>query len=78
MIGLLVIAGLNTVVSLIYYLRVAKTACIDPPPDTRGPVAIGILPAAYVLTVALPVLYYGILPNQMLNVAADAVKQLLM
>jgi NADH-quinone oxidoreductase subunit N len=78
MIGLLVIAGLNTVVSLIYYLRVAKTVCIDPPPDTRGPASIGILPAAYVLIVAIPVVYYGILPAQMLKVAAAAARQLLM
>ena len=30
MIGLLVIAGINTAISLIYYLRVAKSVCIDP------------------------------------------------
>jgi NADH-quinone oxidoreductase subunit N len=78
MIGLLVIAGLNTVISLIYYLRVAKTVCIDPPADTRGPVSIGLLPAAYVLIVAIPVLYYGILWTSVLKVAEDATKQLLM
>ena len=38
MMGLLVIAGVNTVVSLIYYLRVAKVMCMDPEPETRGPV----------------------------------------
>ena len=37
--------------------------CIDPEPDDRGPVSIGLLPAAYVLVVALPVLIYGILPE---------------
>jgi NADH-quinone oxidoreductase subunit N len=78
MIGLLVIAGINTAISLIYYLRVAKTVCIDAEPDTRGPVSIGLLPAAYVLVVALPVLYYGILPTRALEVAAQASKQLLM
>jgi len=78
MIGLLVIAGVNTAISLIYYLRVAKTVCIDPEPDTRGPVSIGLLPAAYVLVVALPVLYYGILPSRVLDVATEAAKQLLM
>jgi NADH-quinone oxidoreductase subunit N len=78
MIGLLVIAGFNTAISLVYYLRVAKTVCIDPEPDTRGPVSIGLLPAAYVLVVALPVMYYGILPNGALEVATEAAKQLLM
>ena len=38
MIGLLVIAGINTAISLIYYLRVAKVVCIDPEPTDRGPV----------------------------------------
>lgn len=78
MIGLLVIAGFNTAISLVYYLRVAKTVCIDAEPDTRGPVAIGLLPAAYVLVIALPVLYYGILPNGALDVATEAAKQLFM
>ena len=54
MIGLLVIAGINTVISLIYYLRVAKVVCMDPEPETRGPVSLGVLPATYVLVVALP------------------------
>jgi NADH-quinone oxidoreductase subunit N len=78
MIALLVIAGINTVISLIYYLRVAKTVCIDPEPESRGPVAIGLLPAAFVLVVALPVLYYGILPGRVMEVAEQAARQLLM
>jgi len=78
MITLLVIAGLNTVISLIYYLRVAKTVCMDPEPETRGPVSLGLLPAAYVLLVALPVLYYGILPQTLTHLAQQASAQLLM
>jgi len=73
-----VIAGLNTVISLIYYLRVAKTVCMDPEPETRGPVSLGLLPAAYVLLVALPVLYYGILPQTLTHWAQQASAQLLM
>jgi NADH-quinone oxidoreductase subunit N len=78
MIALLVIAGINTAISLVYYLRVAKTVCIDPEPDTRGPVSIGLLPAAYVLILAIPIVYYGILPTRVVDVAAEAAKQLLM
>ena len=63
MIALLVIAGINTAISLIYYLRVAKVVCIDPEPADRGPVSIGLLPAAYVLVVSLPVLYLRHLPG---------------
>lgn len=78
MIGLLVIASINTAISLIYYLRVAKVVCVDPEPDTRGPVAIGVLPAAYVLAVAIPVLYYGLLPGRLTEIATQASQQLLM
>ena len=78
MMSLLVIAGLNTVISLIYYLRVAKVVSIDPEPETRGPVTLGILPTAYVLVVAIPVLYYGLLPGTILDIAHQATQQLFM
>ncbi|MEX2316974.1 MAG: NADH-quinone oxidoreductase subunit N [Pirellulales bacterium] len=78
MIALLVIAGLNTAVSLVYYLRVAWTVCVDPEPNTRGPVSIGFLPALYVLLVSAPVLYYGINPTALLDWARAASQQLLM
>jgi len=77
MITLLVIAGLNTVVSLIYYLRVAKVVCMDPEPDTRGTVTFGILPTAYVFVVTLPVLVYGIVPARLTEIARQASEQLL-
>jgi NADH-quinone oxidoreductase subunit N len=75
MMSLLIIAGLNTVISLIYYLRVAKVVTIDPEPETRGPVTLGILPTAYVLVVAIPVLYYGLLPGKILDIAHQAAQQ---
>jgi NADH-quinone oxidoreductase subunit N len=77
MIGLLVIAGINTAISLVYYLRVAKTVCIDAEPATRGPVSLGLLPAAYVLIVSLPVLIYGIYPEPIQRIAEQATKHLL-
>jgi NADH-quinone oxidoreductase subunit N len=78
MIGLLVIAGINTAISLIYYLRVAKVICIDPEPMDRGPVSIGLVPAVYLLVVAVPVILYGILPSRILDLARAASEQLLM
>jgi NADH-quinone oxidoreductase subunit N len=78
MMSLLVIAGFNTVISLIYYLRVAKVVTIDPEPENRGPVTVGLLPTAYVLVVAIPVLYYGILPYGILDIARQATQQLFM
>jgi NADH-quinone oxidoreductase subunit N len=74
---LLVIAGVNTAISLIYYLRVAKVACIDPAPEGRGTISLGVLPAAYVLIVTLPVLIYGILPGPVLKIAQEATRNLL-
>jgi NADH-quinone oxidoreductase subunit N len=78
MIALLVIAGINTAISLIYYLRVAKVVCIDPEPVDRGPVSIGLVPATYVLVVALPVLIYGILPARILELTRAATERLFM
>ena len=78
MIGLLVIAGFNTAISLVYYLRVAKVVCIDPPASEQSTVNIGVLPTVYVLVVAIPVLIYGIIPEQLLEVARQATQQLLM
>jgi NADH-quinone oxidoreductase subunit N len=77
MIALLVIAGLNTAVSLVYYLRVAKIACIDPPTSDRGPVSIGFLPAVYVLVVAIPVLYFGVNPARLIEWVNAASQQIL-
>ena len=78
MIALLVIAGINTAISLVYYLRVAKVMCIDVPPADRGPVSIGFLPAVFVFVVALPVLYFGMIPARIFEIATHASQQLLM
>jgi NADH-quinone oxidoreductase subunit N len=59
----MVAAAINTAISLVYYLRVAKTMCIDPQPDTSLPVELGFLPATYVLAMTVPVVVFGILPN---------------
>ena len=76
MIFVFVVAGLNTAISLVYYLRVAKTMCIDPEPDSRGPVSIGFLPGAYVLIISLPIIVFGILPDRFAQWANMAVSQL--
>ena len=78
MMGLFVIAGINTVISLIYYLNVAKIVCIDSEPETRGPMSLGVLPVTYALIVALPVLIYGIAPAQLTEIAHQAAAQLMM
>ncbi len=75
MITALVIAGLNTAISLIYYLRVVKKMCIDPESDSRGPVSLGFLPVAYVLVVSAPVLIFGLLPDWLARWADQAAQQ---
>jgi NADH-quinone oxidoreductase subunit N len=59
----MVAAAINTAISLVYYLRVAKTMCIDPQPDTSLPVELGFLPATYVLAMTVPVVIFGLLPD---------------
>ena len=76
MILLLVVAALNTAISLVYYLRVAKTMCVDEPPDTRGPVSLGFLPAAYVLVITFPVMLFGVLPDPIARWADQAAQHL--
>jgi NADH-quinone oxidoreductase subunit N len=63
LIFVLVVAAMNTVVSLVYYLRVAKTICMDAPPDTSRPVSLGFFPTTYALALTLPVLILGIVPE---------------
>ena len=52
----MVAAAINTAISLVYYLRVAKTMCMDPQPDPACRSSFGFLPTAFVLAIALPVL----------------------
>ncbi len=78
MISLLVIGGLNTVLSLIYYLRLAKIMCIDPQPDSRGPVTMPFLPVVYILLVSIPVIVLGIFPEKLAHWTHLAGLQVLM
>jgi NADH-quinone oxidoreductase subunit N len=59
----LAIGGLNTVFSLIYYLRVLNTMYITPRPEGARPVRFDFLPVgAYVILVTAPVLMTGFFP----------------
>ena len=59
---LLVIGGLNTVISLFYYLRVLKVMTFDPPPEDRAsePFPLVSLPGAVVTAFVLPVVGFGL------------------
>lgn len=66
---LLLIGGLNTVLSLFYYLRVVKTMTLDPAPEQRLPVQFSMISLAgvYVALVSLPVVVLGIWMNSLLE-----------
>ncbi len=65
MLVLLVVGGLNTVISLFYYLRVLKVMTFDPPPVDRAGEALPLvsLPGAVVTALAVPVLLLGLFWN---------------
>jgi NADH-quinone oxidoreductase subunit N len=62
MLVLLVVGGLNTVISLFYYLRVLKVMTFDPPPENRvgGDFSLVSLPGAVVTALAVPVVVLGV------------------
>lgn len=62
MLVLLVLGGLNTVLSLFYYLRVLKVMTFDPPPADRPTEGFPLvsLPGAFVTAVAVPVVVLGV------------------
>ncbi|OHB80516.1 MAG: hypothetical protein A2W31_08235 [Planctomycetes bacterium RBG_16_64_10] len=76
MIGLFVIGGVNSVISLVYYLRVVKVMAMDPEPAGRGSVSVGILPLAYATVVTLPVVLFGLFSSGLYRWAEAAVSQL--
>ena len=61
---ILAIAGLNTVFSLFYYLRVLNAMFLTPRPDgaRRAEIPVNSAYGAYVLMVSLPILFFGIVP----------------
>jgi NADH-quinone oxidoreductase subunit N len=79
MITLLVVAGLNTAISLFYYLRVIKVMTFEPEPYNRPPFSFPLvsLHGAYVAAVTLPVLLLGIWWNDLYVWAQHAAVNLL-
>ena len=76
---LLVIAGLNTAVSLFYYVRVIKVMTLDPEPEGRAAEALRLPWSAWIYTVAvtLPVAALGIWNNRLFVWTQAAARNLL-
>jgi NADH-quinone oxidoreductase subunit N len=79
MITLLVIGGLNTALSLFYYLRVVKVMTIDPEAENRSPVSVSLVSpeGVYVALVTLPVVILGIWWDPLNRWAQKAAENLL-
>jgi NADH-quinone oxidoreductase subunit N len=75
---LLVIGGLNTVLSLFYYLRIIKVMTIEPEPEDRVPVSFSLvsLPGAYVVLVTVPVVVLFLWSDLLLGWSKVAVASL--
>ncbi len=79
MITLLVVGGLNTALSLFYYLRVVKVMSFEPEPERRRPFSFPLvsLPGAYIVAVTVPVLLLGLWWNDLYEWAKIATAHLL-
>jgi NADH-quinone oxidoreductase subunit N len=73
----LVIGGLNTVLSLVYYLRVVKVMTMDPEPEQRLPVQIPFIPGVFMVALTVPVVVLGFGWNGLNGWAQAALSQLL-
>jgi NADH-quinone oxidoreductase subunit N len=74
MIALLVIGGLNTALSLFYYVRVVKVMTLDDEPDARAPSTFSLAsnPGVFVALVTVPVFVLGIFWDELYQVAYSA------
>ena len=74
MIALLVIGGLNTAISLFYYLRVVKVMTLDDERDARAPASFSLasIPGAFVALITIPVFVLGLFWNELYAVAIGA------
>lgn len=70
----LVVGGINTILSLGYYLNVAKVISFDSPPDTQPPIKLGLLSTMYLILVAAPLILLGLLPDGLADAASQAAR----
>ena len=75
---LLVAGGINTAISLFYYLRVVRVMTIEPEPDSRTPFTLKKGPVMFLLILTLPtaLLIFGW--DWLNEMANSAVRHLLM
>lgn len=76
---LLAIAGVNTAISLFYYLRVVKVMTIDPEPESRLPARLPLVSpeGVYIVLITLPVVVLGVYFDDLSRWALAAAQHLL-
>jgi NADH-quinone oxidoreductase subunit N len=76
---LLVVGGLNTVLSLFYYLRIVKVMALDPESESRLPVSFSLtsVEGVYITLICIPVVVLGIWWER-LNLLAQAAAESLL
>jgi NADH-quinone oxidoreductase subunit N len=76
---LLVVGGLNTVISLFYYLRVVKVMTLDPEPSDRLPVQFSLVSpeGVFVTLLTLPVIVFGVAWDSLNRWAIEAVRSVI-
>jgi len=57
---LVIVAVLNTVVSLYYYARVVKKMYLEATPSNLPPIKVGVLPAIIIISLLIPTILFGI------------------
>ncbi|MCL4557812.1 MAG: NADH-quinone oxidoreductase subunit N [Deltaproteobacteria bacterium] len=57
---LVIVAVINTVVSLYYYARVIKKMYLETPPEGVRPIKVGVLPALIIISLLVPTILFGI------------------
>jgi NADH-quinone oxidoreductase subunit N len=72
----LVVAGLNTALSLYYYLRVVKIMTIDPEPEQGRAAEIAFVPGTYIVAITVPVVVLGLAWNRLNELSLAATQHL--
>jgi len=78
MIALLVIGGLNTAISLFYYVRVVKVMTLEDETDARAPSTFSLasIPGVFVALITIPVFVLGLFWDELYQVASSATSTL--
>lgn len=78
LLALLVIGGINTALSLYYYLRVVKVMTIDPESEVvrSSGSTLGFLRGVYAAAIVIPILVFGIFWEQINQIAGAAARGL--